>query len=799
MVAGIPGATSAVAWSSFVKDPDGQLERFRKQPEIQKQINAFKEAWGKLATEKKPAKAMFENRAIANVVLTAFQLEGDINYVGRNEKIVSQKLNDQNSLVNRLIDGRYRQLAYTLDYASRGNAIFSSPRTINDIVDKFVVNQFEKSLGQSNPGLREAAYFARNAKNVTNVYQLLGDPVLRSVVVGGLQLPGQVGLLDVDKQAQLISSRLNIDKLSKKDGGDSLNTILNNITEAKAQRYALAPAHAAAVNGANAVSTLSKKLDDIQKEFTRLDGLTNPTGSNAAQITFQQGQIGNYVQADGLLGSAETAITDIDSSLSRIKVLYQQTVGLNPVGDAALIAQNKEEYTALVNKVQATINGATFVDPSSATTRSLLLAIPGPGTTSVNYQTGPTATTQTINGYDLQGFVTSLQSAAADFNAGNYTNASATVSTAQGSYFTAKNGIKADRNTYETKIDSIGRFVVSLNVTDLKRGVSSVNDGLSRTSTVLNQLGQLKNLATSLSSGTLTPAERTTQSATFFATQASLNTTLTIAPPGIDNLLTTAGFNYTLFGANSIAAPGNNFTAVTYDGVRTPPAGPDVTIADANNFLSALQTSAIVDDVNKLRTGLKGAKQGLESALNDFDPYAEVRSQLSALSASLPEIKQDADANDGKDNILKRGESPLTVFLPNGGKYTVNIFEDYDNDVEALLTAAADQYLADPVLARSTLATAQQNLGNYRSKTASQARPIEYDYNRYNDKINTLEAQLGKDNTSGPYDSANKFVLQFIQRYLATSQTQNQSASNAYQLLLLPQAKGGGINLSSLV
>jgi hypothetical protein len=797
MVAGLPGATNLVAWSVFVKDPETQLERFRNQPQIKKQIDEFKKAWGELRNEKKPIETLFKDRKTSYVVLSAFQLEADINYSARNEKLVSQDLTKNDSLINRLIDGRYSQMAKTLNYKVRGNVIFTSPSTINTIVDKFVVNEFEKSLGKSNPGLREAAYFARNAKNVTDVYQLLGDPVLRSVVVGSLQLPSQTALLDVDKQAQIIKDKLDINKLSAVKGGDSLNTILNKITDAKKERDALKPAYDAAQNATNAIAQLSKSLTAITDKFTEIDTKTNITGSNAAQITFQQGQIGNYLQADGLLTGAESAINDIDSALNRLKTLSQTTISLNPVGDAALIAQNKVEYNDLVNKVQSVINGASFVDPTNGTTRSLLSATPGPGITSVNYQAGPASALQTINGYDLQTFITNLQSANTDFNADNFINANSTVIGAQGGYFAAKNGIKAARTSFETIIGNISQFAVTLDVSDINRGLGSVNNALTRNSTLLTQVNQLKNLATSLSSGTLTAGERTTQSASFFTLQTALNTNLTIAPPGVDNLLTTAGFNYNLFGANSILARGTNFTDVAYDGVRTAPVGPDVTIADANNFLTAVQSSNIINNITGLRTTLTADKAGLDQAVNDLDPYADVRAQLQSAKASLPGIKTSANANNNKNNSLLRGESELTVFLPTGKSYTVKVFENYDTEVEALVTAAADSYITNPTAARTTLATAVQNLGNYRSATSAQSQPIKFDYDQLTNNINTLESQVGKDAAKGPYNNANSFVLQFIQRYLAVT-AQTQTANNAYQLGLLPKTNGG-INLSALI
>lgn len=799
MVAGIPGAPSMTAWTNFVKDPQAQLERFRNQPEVQKKIDAFKKAWADLANEEEPIEKMFKDRGIANVVLSAFQLEADIDYVARNEKIVSESLSDENSLVNRLIDGRYRDMARTINYDLRGRAVFSSPRTIDEIVNKYVINEFEKAMGASNPGLREAAYFARNARNVTDVYQLLGDPVLRSVTIGGLQLPQQISYLEVDKQAQMIEDRLDIDKLSRQ-GTTDLGTLIADAEAAKRQRDLLQPALNMAQAASDAVTSVSTRLQAIQDEFTAIDSRIDPLGSNAAQITFQEGQLDNYLQADGLISAAERAIGDIDTSLSRLKTLYQQTVGLNPVGDATQIAANKQEYTDLVNKIESVINGATYVDPSSATTRSLLLAIPGPGVTSINWQQGSASAVQTLTGGDLQTFINDLQSAATDFNAGNYANAQSSVYATQGSYFTVKSDIAAGRTNFENTVGSIGQYFVTLDSANLDRGYDSVNSALDRTNSIIYTLGQLRTVATELTDGALLPADRTTKSATFFSLQASLNSLITSNPVGTDNLLTNAaGFSYNIYTGVNMAAQGKNFTDPAYNGVRTPPVGPDVTVADANNFLTAFNTSGMLNEANSLYTSLSGEKSAFEMAVKDFDPYADVVADLKTLKNDLPTIKNSANANNNENNALKRGESPLTVRLTGGQSYTVNVFENYDNDVEAFISAAAIAYDTSPATARTNITTALRNLGDYRTDTASQLRPIKYDYDRFVDTANTLEAQAGDTSDSdSPYDGANSFVLQFIQRYLVLGQTSSQSASNAYQLQLLPNA-GGGLNLSSLI
>ncbi|HCI46136.1 MAG TPA: hypothetical protein DFI00_02460, partial [Rhodospirillaceae bacterium] len=154
MVAGIPGASGLVAWNAFIKDPETQLSNFRKSPNIQRQIDKFTEKF----TEFETLDDLVNDREAMYVVLSAFQLEEEINYTARNKKIIEEPYQGEGaegSLVNILIDQRYRDMAETFGYAGRGDLVFASTPVMNEIIDRFVINEFEKSLGESNPGLRE--------------------------------------------------------------------------------------------------------------------------------------------------------------------------------------------------------------------------------------------------------------------------------------------------------------------------------------------------------------------------------------------------------------------------------------------------------------------------------------------------------------------------------------------------------------------------------------------------------------------------------------------------------------------
>ena len=84
---------------------------------------------------------------------------------------------------------------------------------LDRIVQGAMVNRFEKSMGEANPGLREALYFRRMAGTVTSVNALMADRALLEVVRGALGLPQQFGLLSFERQRDLVTRRLDVKSL----------------------------------------------------------------------------------------------------------------------------------------------------------------------------------------------------------------------------------------------------------------------------------------------------------------------------------------------------------------------------------------------------------------------------------------------------------------------------------------------------------------------------------------------------------------------------------------------------------
>jgi hypothetical protein len=132
----------------------------------------------------------------------------------------------------------------------------SDPKMLDILTNGFTKYEYRTGLSETNPGMANAIYFSENAQTVKTVYDILGNGVLRRVVLGALGLPDQLAIQPVETQARAVTSRL---KLADLKDPTKVRAI--------AERYLMAEANKAAANTANAsndpfatISSLSIKV-----------------------------------------------------------------------------------------------------------------------------------------------------------------------------------------------------------------------------------------------------------------------------------------------------------------------------------------------------------------------------------------------------------------------------------------------------------------------------------------------------------------------------------------------------------
>lgn len=197
---------SLAGWQVINRTADAEKARYLKDPQVAREIEYFKANIGKIET---PAD-LVKNRRLLAVTLEAFGLGADINAQARIRKVLEEGMIDPKAMANKLIDPRYKEMAEAFSFDIVGNLRLNDPKFIQSVVDKYATNKFEGAIGENNTDLRNAVYFQRKMSSATSWYSVLADKGLFAVVKTALGLPDSFSQLDVDRQRDILESKVKL-------------------------------------------------------------------------------------------------------------------------------------------------------------------------------------------------------------------------------------------------------------------------------------------------------------------------------------------------------------------------------------------------------------------------------------------------------------------------------------------------------------------------------------------------------------------------------------------------------------
>ena len=176
------------------------------QPAVARDIATFTSA---VETATSPAQ-LLANPTVMNVLLTASGMSDQVGYTALATQALLSDSGNPKSLVNQLTDTRWLTVNQTYDFATKGLSVIQNPKVIATIANGYAEQTWYQSLNAATPGLSDALTFRAEASGITSVDQILGDPVLRSVVTTALGIPPQIAFQDLGAQQQAITSQLDI-------------------------------------------------------------------------------------------------------------------------------------------------------------------------------------------------------------------------------------------------------------------------------------------------------------------------------------------------------------------------------------------------------------------------------------------------------------------------------------------------------------------------------------------------------------------------------------------------------------
>lgn len=215
-----------------------------KDPTVARDIAAFQKG----IANAKTIQGALANPDVLKVLLTANNLGGSIGFTALAQKALMSDPSDSSSLANQLdaTDSAWLTAVKTYDFAKNGLAELQNPQVQASLANAYAQIQWEQSLDQQTPGLSSAMQFQSQAASITNVDQILGDPVNRDVVLTALNIPLQIAYQDLPGQENAVTSRLDIGQLQNP-----------HFVQALVQQYLLNKAQTATSSSGTDLTTLA--------------------------------------------------------------------------------------------------------------------------------------------------------------------------------------------------------------------------------------------------------------------------------------------------------------------------------------------------------------------------------------------------------------------------------------------------------------------------------------------------------------------------------------------------------------
>jgi len=203
--------STSVGYRLIASDLTAALKRTASQPNVERDSAYY------LANIKniKSIDDFIGNDRIFKYAMKAFGLE-DMDYAKAfMRKVLAEGIDDPRSFANSLTDQRYREFAETFNFKryTTGATVFD--RAQQGTVDRYVRQTLEIDAGQTSEGVRLALYFQRKAEGIETPFHLMADRALLKVTQVALGIPAATGTMDVDRQAELIAKKLDVEDLKE--------------------------------------------------------------------------------------------------------------------------------------------------------------------------------------------------------------------------------------------------------------------------------------------------------------------------------------------------------------------------------------------------------------------------------------------------------------------------------------------------------------------------------------------------------------------------------------------------------
>ena len=211
------------SYNLIARDLPRSIERIASQPLVARESEYYLER----ISEIKSIDEFMADTRLFDYAMKAHGLE-DMNYAKAfMRKVLTEGIDNDDAFANQLADSKYKDFAETYNFAAQGETATIFTKAQQGTVDKYLRLSLEEEVGEDNTGVRLALYFQRTAPDIDSAYGILADTALYDVVRTVLGIPEEIAASDIDKQADMLNSRLDLDDFKDPE---KLNTFMQRFT-----------------------------------------------------------------------------------------------------------------------------------------------------------------------------------------------------------------------------------------------------------------------------------------------------------------------------------------------------------------------------------------------------------------------------------------------------------------------------------------------------------------------------------------------------------------------------------------
>lgn len=201
--------STPIGYQLIASDLTAALKRTSEQPVVQRESEYYLETIKTI----KSVDDFISNDRVFKYAMKAFGLQ-DMDYAKAfMRKALTEGIDNPESFANKLSDPKYREFVETFNFARHGTTATIFERARQGTVDRYTRQTLEMDAGASNEGVRLALYFQRKAASVETPFHLMADRALLKVTQIALGIPEATATMDIDRQAEMITKKLDIEDL----------------------------------------------------------------------------------------------------------------------------------------------------------------------------------------------------------------------------------------------------------------------------------------------------------------------------------------------------------------------------------------------------------------------------------------------------------------------------------------------------------------------------------------------------------------------------------------------------------